>query len=232
VGSGRSGRRNDPRRGGLFVLASAGLLALLGWSFTPATPVSLSDAFVLDAFALFAKRILLAAALLTIVGLYPYARRRGIADRSAEAIVLLLFATVGGMALVSAREFLTLFVAFELLSLPLYVLAALEKERRPCRRRGDQAVPVRKRQLGHPVARDRIPLRGGWYDVLDARDLVARRSDGRARSGPRAGRVRIQDRHLPVLALGPGHVSGSADARRRLSVGSTQGGGGRGPSSA
>ena len=123
-------RRDDPRRGGLFVLAAAGLAALIGWSFTPATPVSLSDAFVLDAFALFAKRILLAATLLTIVGLYPYARRRGIADRSGEAIVLLLFATVGGMALVSAREFLTLFVAFELLSLPLYVLAALEKERR------------------------------------------------------------------------------------------------------
>jgi len=36
---------------------------------------------------------------------------------------------IGGMALVSAQEFLTLFVAFELLSLPLYSLAAIEKSR-------------------------------------------------------------------------------------------------------
>jgi NADH-quinone oxidoreductase subunit N len=37
---------------------------------------------------------------------------------------------IGAMALVSAREFLTLFVAFELLSLPLYALTALDQERR------------------------------------------------------------------------------------------------------
>jgi NADH-quinone oxidoreductase subunit N len=123
-------RRDDPRRGALFVLAGVGLAGLLAWSLRLAVPSALTDAFVLDDFALFAKRILLAAVLLTVLGLYPYARKRRFADRSAEAIVLLLFATVGGMALVSAREFLTLFVAFELLSLPLYVLAAIEKERR------------------------------------------------------------------------------------------------------
>ena len=123
-------RKADPRRGGLFVLAGAGLAGLMAWSFVLPSPVMLTDAFVLDGFALFTKRILLAAVLLAVVGLYPYARKRGIADRSGEALVLLLFATVGGMALCSAREFLTLFVAFELLSLPLYVLAALEKERK------------------------------------------------------------------------------------------------------
>lgn len=123
-------RSADPRRGGLFVLSGIGLAGLLGWSLRLPVPATLSDAFVQDGFALFTKRILLAAVLLTVMGLYPYARKRAFADRSAEAIVLLLFATVGGMALVSAREFLTLFVAFELLSLPLYVLAALEKERR------------------------------------------------------------------------------------------------------
>ena len=123
-------RKADPRRGGLFVLAGAGLAGLIAWSFVLPSPVGLTDAFVLDGFALFIKRILLAAVLLAVVGLYPYARKRGVADRSGEALVLLLFATVGGMALCSAREFLTLFVAFELLSLPLYVLTALEKERR------------------------------------------------------------------------------------------------------
>jgi len=122
--------RPDARRGGLYAVATAGLIGILSWSFALPTPVTLTEAFVQDGFALFTKRILLGAALLAIVGLYPYAKRRGIADRSGESIVLLLFATVGGMALCSAREFLTLFVAFELLSLPLYVLSALEKERR------------------------------------------------------------------------------------------------------
>jgi NADH-quinone oxidoreductase subunit N len=123
-------RKSDPRRGGLFALAAAGLAGILAWSFYVPAPVTLTDAFIQDGFALFTKRILLAAALLSIVGMYPYARKRGVADRSGESLVLLLFATVGGMALCSAREFLTLFVAFELLSLPLYVLAALEKERK------------------------------------------------------------------------------------------------------
>jgi NADH:ubiquinone oxidoreductase subunit 2 (subunit N) len=90
--------RTDPRRGGLFVLAAAGLAGLLAWSFSSPSPLTLTDAFVQDGFALFAKRILLAAALLAVVGMYPYARRRGIADRSGESLVLLLFATVGGMA--------------------------------------------------------------------------------------------------------------------------------------
>ena len=59
-------RRDDPRRGGLFVLAGIGLAGLLGWSLRVAAPATLSDAFVLDGFALFTKRILLAAALLTV----------------------------------------------------------------------------------------------------------------------------------------------------------------------
>jgi len=113
-----------------YAIAAAGLIALLLWSWRLPTGGSLTDAFIQDGFALFVKRILLAAALLAIAGLAPYARARAIGHRSGEAIVLLLFATVGGMALVSARELLTLFVAFELVSLPLYVLAALEKERR------------------------------------------------------------------------------------------------------
>ncbi len=121
--------RFDPRRGGLYVLAGIGVLALIALSFRLPAPAALTDAFVLDGFALFAKRILLGSVLLAVAGLYPYARQRAVADRSGEALVLLLFATAGGMALASAREFLTLFVAFELLSLPLYVLAALEKER-------------------------------------------------------------------------------------------------------
>src|SRR5262245_43547378 len=118
------------RGSGPFVVASAGLGILFVASFFVVAPTALTEAFVQDGFALYVKRILLAAAGLAVLGLRPYLSARGSAGRGAEAIVLLLFSTVGGMALVSARELLTLFVAFELVSLPLYVLTALEKERR------------------------------------------------------------------------------------------------------
>jgi NADH-quinone oxidoreductase subunit N len=118
------------RRPGLFVLAGGGLVALLAASFAAPASGSLGPAFVQDPLALIVKRVLVAAVLLAVVGLSPYVRRRGVADRSGEAIVLLLFAAAGGMALASAREWVTLFVAFELVSLPLYILTGLEKERR------------------------------------------------------------------------------------------------------
>lgn len=118
----------SPRRP-LFAASLLGTAALLALSFRLAAGGAIGRSFVLDPFALLVKRLLLGAALLAIAGLAAHARRRGVADRAGEAIVLMLFATIGGMALVSARDWATLFVAFELLSIPLYVLVALEKER-------------------------------------------------------------------------------------------------------
>ena len=123
------GHRSAAARRGNYVIAAAGLVALLGASFALPTGTSFTQALVQDAFALFVKQVLLVAALLSVVATWPYADRRGWSSRSAEFLVLLLFATLGGMALVAARELLTLFVAFELLSLPLYPLAAIEKNR-------------------------------------------------------------------------------------------------------
>jgi NADH-quinone oxidoreductase subunit N len=122
-------REPAARRTGLFAIAAAGLAALLLVSLRLPAPAAFTRAYVQDGFALLAKRVMLAAALAALAGMAPYATARRIADRAGETIVLVLFATVGAMALVSAREYLTLFVAFELLSLPLYVLAAVEKER-------------------------------------------------------------------------------------------------------
>ena len=112
---------------GVATVTVIGLLAILGVSFTLPDTSSFTAAWTQDAFALFVKQVLLAAAALTVLAMTPYASRHGWADRCGDAIVLLLFATVGGMALVSARELLTLFVAFELLSIPLYALTAIEK---------------------------------------------------------------------------------------------------------
>ena len=114
---------------GLFTIAAVCLGLTLLNTLSLRGTATLTDAFVLDPFALLAKRVLLAVALLSIIGLAPYVRARRIEHRAGESIVLILFTTVGGMVLVSAREWLTLFVAFELLSLPLYVMTCLEKDR-------------------------------------------------------------------------------------------------------
>src|SRR5882672_6343074 len=110
-------REPSAKRTALFGIAAFGIAGLLAWSFRLPVPAELTRAFVQDPFAMLVKRVLLGAAFLAVVGMAPYAAARRVADRAGETIVLILFATAGGMALVSARESLTLFVAFELLSL-------------------------------------------------------------------------------------------------------------------
>lgn len=116
-------------RAWLYRGAFIGMAVLLVASFRLPASSSFTDAYVQDSLALYAKQILLAAAALAVLAAGPYADKRGWSHRSGEFLLLLMFSTIGGMALVSAREFLTLFVAFELLSLPVYALAAIEKSR-------------------------------------------------------------------------------------------------------
>ncbi len=76
---------------------------------------------------MFLKQVFLLATLLAVVGgLAPAGhgveRRRGL-----EYHVLVLTALLGMMVLASARELVLLFVAFELMSIPLYVLAGFVK---------------------------------------------------------------------------------------------------------
>ncbi len=83
-------------------------------------------AYVLDGLARFFKTVFVLATLLGVVG--------GLAQpqpafqrRAAEYHLLILGSLLGMMLLASARELVLLFVAFELMSIPLYVLAAFLK---------------------------------------------------------------------------------------------------------
>jgi NADH-quinone oxidoreductase subunit N len=108
-------------------IASGGVLVLAVTSFLvmPSPPV-LRGMFVQDGLALFAKRLFLAA---TFVGLlaalgnaHPtFVRRAG------EYHLLILSSLLGMFVLVSARDIILLFVAFELMSIPLYVLSGFLK---------------------------------------------------------------------------------------------------------
>ncbi|HXG02898.1 MAG TPA: NADH-quinone oxidoreductase subunit N [Candidatus Binatia bacterium] len=118
--------RGDDRRW-LGWLAAAGLLILTVAALAvPETGPRLGGAFVQDGLALFAKRLFLAAAFIGVLGglaasTTAYRRRAG------EYHLLLLTSLLGMLALASARDLILLFVAFELMSIPLYVLTGFAK---------------------------------------------------------------------------------------------------------
>jgi NADH-quinone oxidoreductase subunit N len=82
--------------------------------------------FVADAFARFAKVIILAGAALALALAIDFNEKAGIARF--EYAVLVLFASLGMMVMVSANDLMTLYMGLELLSLSLYVIAAFDRD--------------------------------------------------------------------------------------------------------
>ena len=118
--------RGDDRRW-IGWVAAAGVLALLVLAMVqaPAAP-RLGGAFVGDGLALFAKRLFLVA---TFIGLLGGAALPDAAfqRRAGEYHLLVLTSLLGMLVLASARDLILLFVAFELMSLPLYALSGFRK---------------------------------------------------------------------------------------------------------
>ena len=82
--------------------------------------------FVTDAFATFNKELILLGGALALILSLDWNRSQGIARF--EYPVLVLFATVGMMVMVSASNLMTLYLGLELQSLALYVLAAFARD--------------------------------------------------------------------------------------------------------
>jgi NADH-quinone oxidoreductase subunit N len=120
------GARGEDRRW-IGWLALAGVLALTGLALgaSPAPP-ALGGIFVQDGLALFAKRLFLAATVIGILGGLAQPGRT-FARRAGEYHLLMLASLLGMLVLASARELVLLFVAFELMSIPLYVLSGFAK---------------------------------------------------------------------------------------------------------
>jgi NADH-quinone oxidoreductase subunit N len=118
--------RGEDRRG-IAALATGGVLVLsLGSLFVAPAGPALGGMFVQDGLALFAKRLFLTA---TFIGLLAGLSLpdRVFARRATEYHLLLLASLLGMLVLASARDLILLFVAFELMSIPLYVLAGFLK---------------------------------------------------------------------------------------------------------
>jgi len=108
---------------------SAALMVLVGlWiaSGDGAAQAAFGGAFVTDGFARFAKvLILLSSGIMLLLG-EEYLERRAILRF--EYPVLILLATLGMMAMVSAGGLITLYIGLELQSLALYVVAAFNRD--------------------------------------------------------------------------------------------------------
>jgi len=110
-------------------LAVALMLATGGWIILNAGDGRLSafgGAFQIDDFARFVKILALLGAALVLVMSQNYIERRGMGQF--EFPVLVVFAVLGMMLMISASDFLTLYMGLELQSLGLYVLAAFRRD--------------------------------------------------------------------------------------------------------
>lgn len=114
----------DRRAGGVALI---GLLALVAASFA-ATPggTLFGGSYVVDALALFAKRLFLVSAAISVLATLALTSPR-FARRGAEYHFSLLSSLLGMLVLASARDLILLFVAFELMSIPLYFLTGFKK---------------------------------------------------------------------------------------------------------
>jgi len=119
------GGRGRGREIGLVTAIGLGGLYALSRAIDARGPLW-DGAFVVDGLAVFLKQVFLLATVLAVVG--GLARPAAPETRWAlEYHLLVLAALLGMLVLASARELILLFVAFELMSIPLYVLAGFAK---------------------------------------------------------------------------------------------------------
>jgi NADH-quinone oxidoreductase subunit N len=115
------------RKGITALLAALGLALTLGFTLsqTGRENTGFNDMVVLDGFSTFVNVLLLASGLLGVALAYGYVKRMGI--ERGEYYTLMLFSVTGMMLMAQAADFIVVFLALELLSIPLYVLAAFAR---------------------------------------------------------------------------------------------------------
>jgi len=87
--------------------------------------VTFNDMFIVDDFTVFVKVLVLIASCLSIIIAQDYLESQGMARF--EYTVLILFATLGMLMMVSANDLMALYLGLELQSLSLYVIATFQR---------------------------------------------------------------------------------------------------------
>ncbi len=118
-----------PRTGGLIAqlaMATCALTLLLTASYGRGPEVTMNGLFTADVFAVFLKVLILVASGTAILVSRSYLTLHN--NNRFEFPVLVLFATLGMMMMVSANDLMSLYMGLELQSLSLYVLAAINRD--------------------------------------------------------------------------------------------------------
>jgi NADH-quinone oxidoreductase subunit N len=106
-------------------IAAIALLIVAGvlvWRLPPGKLVSFNGSFVVDDFARFLKILALTGSAVAIAMSLDFAKRER--QQRFEYSVLIVLSTLGMMMLISAADLIALYLGLELMSLPLYVVAA------------------------------------------------------------------------------------------------------------
>jgi NADH-quinone oxidoreductase subunit N len=115
------------RKGTTAFLAALGLAMTLGFTVTQIgrEATSFNGMVTLDGFSTFTSALILVSGLLGIALAYGYLKRMGI--ERGEYYALMLFSITGMLLMTQASDLIIVFLALELLSIPLYVLAAFAR---------------------------------------------------------------------------------------------------------
>src|SRR5687768_3132573 len=119
----------NERKGITALLSALGLALTLGFTLLQIGQgiTGFQGMVVLDGFSVFVNALLLVSGLLGIALAYGYVKRMGL--ERGEYYTLLLFSVTGMMLMAQAADLIVVFLALELLSIPLYVLAAFARPR-------------------------------------------------------------------------------------------------------
>ncbi len=104
-------------------MVAAGAATL--YVMTPETQVAFYGFFVLDDFAAYTKLLICAATVLGIVLSVDYMKD---VENVGEYYVLMLFAALGMMLMVSANNFIIMYLGLELMALSIYVLVGYQRD--------------------------------------------------------------------------------------------------------
>ena len=122
-----------PRRSG-YALAAAGIITagvMLFWQWQRLRdhgPISTMTGMVrVDGFGVFLGVIIVSATALALLVAVSYMKREGL--ETPEYLALMLFSSLGMVAMTTANNLIVIFIALEILSIPLYVLAAFDRRR-------------------------------------------------------------------------------------------------------
>ncbi len=110
-------------------LAAFGLIVTLAYTISQigkAPTNGFNGMVVFDGFSTFANVLLLISGLFGIALAHGYTKRMGI--QRGEYFILIIFSVTGMMLMAQAADLIVVFLALELLSIPLYVLAAFTRK--------------------------------------------------------------------------------------------------------